>query len=390
MANWGWIDFSREDRDLAREIIASLDEPGAVDELGIGMVRDAFADRFFPGTSTIQTRAKYFFLVAYQLKDLMRNPGKDPAGVLAKREAEVSLAIWKADKTAEGVFGRTIFPHQPSGWVKRPPSEIYWNGIKKLGLIQVGNPNLSLGEFLQLLQGAHSTSELSGEEWDDAGAAGNVSFCHWQLPEDWSHWDRPESLSIELTHSEASFLCQQIINRFPGTLFAQLVRNRERLPEDFEHIAEEELSGELKREWRLARDFSLFLKPAQCRFNCLLQNQDALARWPSLEPRLAELAAAVELEELFALLALPVGPRLSSLSCFLSNLKRVYIQNKPGALDELLRARERSLKGTRAKTLNPNPDYRNNWVGGGGLTYRFPDAKRLIDDIVAAEVRVHA
>ena len=39
----GWIDFSKEERDKALDILRLLQEPGAVDELGIGIVRDAFA-----------------------------------------------------------------------------------------------------------------------------------------------------------------------------------------------------------------------------------------------------------------------------------------------------------------------------------------------------------
>ena len=49
----GWIDFSKEDRQKALDVINLLSEQGAVDELGIGIVRDAFANYFFPGTSTI-------------------------------------------------------------------------------------------------------------------------------------------------------------------------------------------------------------------------------------------------------------------------------------------------------------------------------------------------
>lgn len=51
----GWIDFSKEDRQKAFDVINLLSEQGAVDELGIGVIRDAFANYFFPGTSTIQT-----------------------------------------------------------------------------------------------------------------------------------------------------------------------------------------------------------------------------------------------------------------------------------------------------------------------------------------------
>ena len=74
MNYFGWIDFSRKDRELARDIIAALNDKGAVDEMGIGVIRDAFSDYFFPGTSTIQTSAKYFFLVSYQLENLTRFP----------------------------------------------------------------------------------------------------------------------------------------------------------------------------------------------------------------------------------------------------------------------------------------------------------------------------
>lgn len=47
--------FSKEDRQKAFDVINLLSEQGAVDELGIGVIRDAFANYFFPGTSTIQT-----------------------------------------------------------------------------------------------------------------------------------------------------------------------------------------------------------------------------------------------------------------------------------------------------------------------------------------------
>ena len=65
----GWIDFSKEDRQKALDVINLLSEQGAVDELGIGVIRDAFANYFFPGTSTIQNRAKYFLIVPYVLRE---------------------------------------------------------------------------------------------------------------------------------------------------------------------------------------------------------------------------------------------------------------------------------------------------------------------------------
>ena len=66
----GWIDFSKNERNKVLSVLDLLTEAGTLDELGIAPIRDGFANLFFPGTSTIQTRAKYFMIVPYALKDL--------------------------------------------------------------------------------------------------------------------------------------------------------------------------------------------------------------------------------------------------------------------------------------------------------------------------------
>lgn len=69
----GWIDFSKSERNKVMSVLDLLSEKGTLDELGIAPIRDGFAERFFPGTSTIQTRAKYFLIVPYALKDIERS-----------------------------------------------------------------------------------------------------------------------------------------------------------------------------------------------------------------------------------------------------------------------------------------------------------------------------
>ena len=51
----GWVDFSKTERDKVVSILRLLGTQTALDELGIGTVRDAFSDMFFPGISTLQT-----------------------------------------------------------------------------------------------------------------------------------------------------------------------------------------------------------------------------------------------------------------------------------------------------------------------------------------------
>ena len=104
----GWIDFSKEDRQKALDVIDLLSEQGAVDELGIGIVRDAFANYFFPGTSTVQTRAKYFMIVPYVLREAVDGRyGKDMNHILREidlAEKDCGIRLLQANPKADGVM----------------------------------------------------------------------------------------------------------------------------------------------------------------------------------------------------------------------------------------------------------------------------------------------
>ena len=64
-SSFTWLDYSEKERQKMLDILSALKEHETRDELGIGAVRDAFSDMFFPGTSTIQTRARYFLFVPW-------------------------------------------------------------------------------------------------------------------------------------------------------------------------------------------------------------------------------------------------------------------------------------------------------------------------------------
>src|SRR5580765_4172151 len=112
MASLGWIHFSRSFRDRVNTVLDMMDEEGMVDELGVGAFRDAFADIFFSGISTIQTRAKYFFFVPYLIKDYLnlssnRQNGLDKYLYEAEHEVMWKLAAkYNFDRNAgSGVIG---------------------------------------------------------------------------------------------------------------------------------------------------------------------------------------------------------------------------------------------------------------------------------------------
>ena len=56
----GWLDLGTAASKRVATLLRSLEEPSTLDVLGLGTVRDAFADMLSPGTSTVQTRLRYF------------------------------------------------------------------------------------------------------------------------------------------------------------------------------------------------------------------------------------------------------------------------------------------------------------------------------------------
>lgn len=72
MSSFAWLDSSEQERAQMLDVISLFREKEMRDELGIGLARDAFADLFFPGVNTIQTRARYFLFIPWIYLDLER------------------------------------------------------------------------------------------------------------------------------------------------------------------------------------------------------------------------------------------------------------------------------------------------------------------------------
>jgi hypothetical protein len=70
VSTFSWLDHRDEDQRRVREALSAFDQPGMVDPLGFGVVRDAFSEMLFPGISTVQTRARYFLLVPWAYRRL--------------------------------------------------------------------------------------------------------------------------------------------------------------------------------------------------------------------------------------------------------------------------------------------------------------------------------
>ena len=59
----GFVNFNTEEKKKISKMMQLLQESEAIEELGIGRVRDYFSNKLFPGTSTLQHHAKYFSIL---------------------------------------------------------------------------------------------------------------------------------------------------------------------------------------------------------------------------------------------------------------------------------------------------------------------------------------
>lgn len=125
----GWVDHDNEHEQSILRALGAAKGHDAREELGLGTIRDSFADLFFPGLSTIQERVRYFLFVQWCCEIAARQ--RDAEQIVEElRKAEVTLIKTLSPLgEGEGVIGILSQEH-----LERMPSEIYWNGLSVLGM----------------------------------------------------------------------------------------------------------------------------------------------------------------------------------------------------------------------------------------------------------------
>lgn len=392
----GWIDFSQEDRKKVLDVINLLQEPGAVDEIGIGLIRDAFANLFFPGTSTVQTIAKYFLIVPYILKEATEGRyGNDLGHILRRIDQEekvCGIRLMQNCPGEEGIIGRRVLPN---GWVARKPSDIYWNGIRTYGIC---TQDLTIPDLLKASLALKAQPPAAGignpgdaatdEKGDDADAGREIAAQLFSVPDDY-YSDWRSDLSVRLTKSEAVFLREKIETNTSSSLLCYLLKNNvdvERY-DSFEALYADlrnALPTELCRTMELACAFNRLVYAARVRYNYVLssgQNEEAASEWAYVEGNIPYMTA-VDIDDLMKTLDI----ENFRLRRFLTNFKTALRGGDLQAADDILIHREIEIKTRSRAKLCRRDDFSNDtWIGGRWLDYRFSSAKRLISDIYQGE-----
>ncbi|MGM0487676.1 MAG: DUF6361 family protein [Planctomycetota bacterium] len=216
-----WLDYSEHERRKMLDVIDLFGEKTTRDELGLGGVRDAFADLLFPGTSTIQTRARYFLFIPWIYLELeeKRTSSARIGHRARKLETELALAIAESEDSA-GLIGRRKKEN-----IQRLPSNVYWQGLSTWGIrVFPGSQDeyhRSLDVFYARIRARRRSShEYFGEAPEEA----DLNNWHPSVPSPPQGF--PEGVSFALPHHEADYLQKQVLLHCPQSLLAHLLREQ--------------------------------------------------------------------------------------------------------------------------------------------------------------------
>ncbi|NES28129.1 hypothetical protein GCE86_08725 [Micromonospora terminaliae] len=203
-----WLDSSREDQQRLRELLKLFSDTESRDELGIGQVRDAFSDLLFPGTSVIQTRARYLLIVPWCFQEAQRRGlrGDRFAAQVDRNERKVIDALLRGDDT-EGVIGR-----RAGVGVRTLPSSIYAAALLRYGIRTGADDSAPGGRLASGLVEADELTERSGGMW------------HRTLPSAPASFPAEVEGGLRLSPEEARWLRERLLAAAPSTLLAYLLQ----------------------------------------------------------------------------------------------------------------------------------------------------------------------
>lgn len=393
VSSFGWLDTDNEQRRKMLEVVDLFKEEGTVDELGIGSIRDAFADSLFPGTSVLQTRLRYILFIPWLMQHAAR--GNHTATEMSAnfRNSEFYLInALKAGDEKLGVIGNTA-----QGKLKRLPSSMYWAAMGTWG---VRNGDLSPEAFFRRQYEYQRLASRTAKADDpESRELTPLKDLDPHLPPPPSGW--LGGVNFTLTSDEEQYLSDAIASSNPDSMFAWLIRNEPpELPSFVWEVANlHEAPEQLRDLVDHARRFHSTIYGAAVLYNLLLarkrEDDDLVSEY---EAELSDWRS--ELEQTSCLdgwsradwwaTVRRCNPRVRPATVTFVNAWIDLAESDAdiahdSAASALVSTRERQIKGGRARLANQAALDR--WSGRSGLSrldYRWSVARRHLTDLYAA------
>ena len=396
-SSFAWLDFSDRDRQRAMDVVDLFREEDTRDELGIGVIRDAFADQLFPGTSTIQTRVRYFLFLPWLYRSFRPGDSREDRFANKRRNVQDKLrvSLGNGDESI-GVIGS-----QAGASVQRLPSSVYWQGLRRWGILRFSGSESDYRRELarQQRMGDRLVNNDDGEPTGD----GSEGLWDPELPDPPSGW--LDATDFDLTRQEAEYLRFRLEVNARDSLLAHCIDLGIETGDTrfaWEHVPVESLPGSLSDAVGHARKFSESMYGAALLYNLMLSEEkgreewidryrDLMADWWRMRSERSSDFRSWDRVEFWSLLGTWQARVRPQARGFverwldgideLRNLEDVF---ENSMLRSLIKNREQTLKGPRSRLGNPRA--LDLWRGKSGtsqLDYRWNEpVKSMISDII--------
>lgn len=373
------------------------------DELGLGQIRAALSDTLFPGTSVQLTRARYFLFVPWLYREGARRGyhGLQLASWVEQQERRLIRTLQAGDDQ-EGLIGRVV-----GAAVQTLPSSIYWNSLRSFGILRYEGTAaqiVGLPRVARPLDGVTEFLERSEGVWVPS------------LPEPPTGFFKMTSCDLALTHDEATWFAERIVDATPNTLLEFLITRGNHRSANTRFVWEDPdtdaTTGRVRDTLHQARNFAIAMHGAALLYNVLLAKRskelglmEYASRRDHFVARLNDWYREVDsidlskwdLDQLWALVAEQGRPVASRTRIFVTDWVNLMRRRRASDLVEnsealaLVRNRELFQKGNQARLRNDR--LMRQWSGASGserLDFRWPVVARLLDDIAKGRGTGHA
>lgn len=406
-STFGWIATDAQQRRTMLEAIEHFKDETTVDDLGLGVIRDAISDTFFPGTSTLHTRIRYALFVPWLLQLAAFNATEIAQMRQNFEDSEFRLidALITGGES-DGVIGRVA-----GRSLQRTASSVYWGMLSQWRIFEPGFTVQQYFERQVLRQHQRKAPQADDPEVGlDLVPTGIAET----LPE--PPHGLLDATNFTLRGEDEEFLRHTIRFNVPHSLLAYLVQHQPvswtddaSAPQSF---AAPEITSilplQLKDTVLVAQKFAVAIQGASLFYNYLLARktqrikdeqllEDYYAQWLIewfVEAKAVGVPDLAEQHELWQLVRRANRMLARSTISFVQDwfaavdaAQQAQDLFTSDALIERITARERQKKGARAR-LNPhNRQALDAWSGASGTqryTFRWNVVVQHLQDLYDA------
>ena len=399
----GFVNFNTEEKKRVAKMMQLLQESEAIEELGIGRVRDHFSNTLFPGTSTLQHHAKYFVVMPslyyhtafksrkFQNLTEVSRYIKEAEIQITRQLSEDENGVLRTNLT--GITGINTYKealNDYTKYVKYDPAYIYGSGLARYGIItDTGVERLILELNKKHFADPHNKSTLKDKDaTDDAGDLSGDKQIIKTCGESYDFFNG-KTMSLALSEKEASFMKDRIHATCDGTMLAYLIDSKYDIPEDIRYFDIKEILSELDPKVHDVYNKSvLFSKLIHlidwrynyCYFDSFGNNEETLVCKEEYEKFLAEYQDEIRNEKAYGALFDYTRSIDTMLTEFCESCYTAILDSEPNRVDQLLKAREHTVKRERSKI--GNSAYKNQGRGKPlPNTFRWETVRTMVNEI---------